>query len=68
MGGVSTRDQNPDSQAYALRTAGCDEIFIDKTSGKLARRPQLDKALLVARAVGVGKLPHVGPAVGRCTD
>ena len=45
-GRVSTRDQNPDSQRDALKTAGCDEIFIDKgASGKLAGRPELNRAL-----------------------
>lgn len=49
-GRVSTRDQNPDSQRDALTEAGCDKIFIDKASGKLASRPELDKALEYARA------------------
>ncbi len=44
-GRISTRDQNPDSQRDALDAAECDEVFIDKASGKLARRPELDKAL-----------------------
>jgi DNA invertase Pin-like site-specific DNA recombinase len=45
-GRVSTRDQNPESQRDALEEAGCDEIYIDKgASGKLASRPELDKAL-----------------------
>jgi len=47
-GRASTRDQNPDGQRDALAAAGCDEIFIDKASGKLASRPELDKALLTA--------------------
>jgi DNA invertase Pin-like site-specific DNA recombinase len=49
-GRVSTRDQNPDSQRDALAEAGCEKIFIDKASGKLASRPELDKALEYARA------------------
>jgi DNA invertase Pin-like site-specific DNA recombinase len=45
-GRVSTRDQNPDSQRDALTAAGCDEIFTGKgASGKLAGRPELDRAL-----------------------
>jgi DNA invertase Pin-like site-specific DNA recombinase len=42
---VSTRDQNPDSQHDALAAAGCDRIFVDKASGKLAALPQLSSAL-----------------------
>jgi len=48
-GRVSTRDQNPEAQEDALTAAGCDRIFVDKLSGKLASRPELDKALLSAR-------------------
>jgi DNA invertase Pin-like site-specific DNA recombinase len=48
-GRVSTTDQHPEAQQDALVAAGCDEVLIDRTSGKLARRPELDKALLVAR-------------------
>ena len=44
--------------------AGCEQIFTDKASGKLARRPELDKALLVAAARGdqlvVTKLDRLG--------
>ena len=46
---VSTRDQHPEAQADALDAAGCGRVFTDKASGKLARRPELDKALLALR-------------------
>lgn len=63
-GRVSTRDQNPQAQHDALRAAVCEEVFIDKASGKLARRPELDKALLSANRVGdqlvITKLDRLG--------
>jgi DNA invertase Pin-like site-specific DNA recombinase len=63
-GRVSTRDQHPEAQRDALAAAGCDEVFIDKASGKLARRPELDKALLSANRAGdqlvVTKLDRLG--------
>jgi hypothetical protein len=48
-GRVSTRDQNPDGQQDALAAAGCEQVFIDQVSGKLASRPKLDEALRIAR-------------------
>ncbi len=44
---VSTREQNPDSRADALARAGVEpqNIVIEKISGKLASRPQLDTLL-----------------------
>ena len=62
-GRVSTRDQNPDAQHDALTAARCDKIFIDKASGKLANRPELDKALAAARdgdQLVVTKLDRLG--------
>ncbi|MDQ6819914.1 MAG: recombinase family protein [Actinomycetota bacterium] len=47
-GRVSTRDQHPEAQHDALMAAGCDEILLHTMSGKLAHRPELDKALLSA--------------------
>ncbi|MEU8310278.1 recombinase family protein [Actinomadura sp. NPDC048955] len=44
-GCVSTRDQSSDSQRDALEAAGCTKVFIDEGSGKLDRRPELEKAL-----------------------
>ena len=48
---VSTREQHPEAQHDALAAAGCDpdRIYIDKASGKLSRRPELDKAMLALR-------------------
>ena len=44
---VSTREQNDSSQIDALLEAGCarEDIYVDKVTGKLAHRPQLDKAM-----------------------
>jgi DNA invertase Pin-like site-specific DNA recombinase len=71
-GRVSTRDQNPDSQGDALRAAGCEEVFIDRASGKLARRPELDKALLVANRAGdqlvITKLDRLGRSLEHLID
>jgi DNA invertase Pin-like site-specific DNA recombinase len=51
-GRVSNHDQHPEAQHDALTVAGCEQIFIDTASGKLARRPELDKALLSANRPG----------------
>lgn len=44
-GRVSTRDQNPDSQRDRLTAAGRDRLYIDKVSGSLDSRPELDKMM-----------------------
>ena len=62
-GRVSRRDQHPEAQLDALLAAGCAQQFIDKASGKLARRPELDKALLVLRPgdkIVITKLARLG--------
>lgn len=42
---VSTHSQKEDSQIDELKAAGCEKVFVDKASGKLAKRPQLDACL-----------------------
>ncbi len=46
---VSTRSQKDDSQLDALLAAGCERIWTDKGSGKLARRAQWDDLLASLR-------------------
>lgn len=46
---VSTHSQNEDSQVDELEAAGCEKVYVDKASGKLARRPQLDACLAYLR-------------------
>ena len=42
---VSTGEQNLDLQIDALKKAGCEKIFTDKTSGVKSDRPGLDEAV-----------------------
>ncbi|RIJ78116.1 recombinase family protein [Nakamurella silvestris] len=71
-GRVSTRDQHPEAQHDALAAAGCDEVYIDRASGKLARRPNLDKALLSANRAGdqlvITKLDRLGRSLEHLID
>lgn len=60
---VSTVDQDPALQLDALKAAGCARIFTDKVSGKLERRPQLDKlldVLLPGDVIVVWRLDRLG--------
>jgi DNA invertase Pin-like site-specific DNA recombinase len=60
---VSTVEQDPALQLDALKTAGCARIFTDKSTGKLDRRPQLDKlleVLLPGDTVVVWRLDRLG--------
>jgi len=71
-GRVSTRDQHPESQHDALTAAGCEPIFTDKASGKLARRPQLDLALGAANRAGdqlvITKLDRLGRSLANLIE
>jgi DNA invertase Pin-like site-specific DNA recombinase len=44
-GRLSGPDGNLGARREVLEAAGCDEVFVDTASGKLASRPELDKAL-----------------------
>lgn len=60
---VSTLEQEPALQQDALKLAGCEKVFVDKASGALDRRPQLDKMLEHLRAgdtVVVWRLDRLG--------
>ncbi|MEU6584921.1 recombinase family protein [Nocardia sp. NPDC046763] len=70
-GRVSTLDQHPEAQHHALTAAGCEQIFIDKASGKLASRPELSKALLVAKRPKdqlITKLDRLGRSLGHLIE
>ncbi|WP_298045181.1 recombinase family protein [uncultured Citricoccus sp.] len=71
-GRVSTRDQHPEAQHDALVAAGCEQVFLDTASGTLARRPELDKALLSANRPGdqlvVTKLDRLGRSLENLID
>ncbi len=60
---VSTPDQNLDLQIDNLKSAGCDRIFTDCTSGVKSDRPGLTEALSFARrsdVLVVWKLDRLG--------
>lgn len=68
---VSTRDQNADNQVDALTAAGCERIFVDKASGKLARRADWDRCCEQLRRgdeLVVTKLDRMGRSVRHLID
>ncbi len=46
---VSTHDQNLDLQKDALKSAGCEKIFVDEVSGVAIARSGLESALEALR-------------------
>jgi len=60
---VPARSQNDDSQIDELTGYGCDKIFTDTASGKLAARPELDKALDWLRAGDVFVITRLSRAM-----
>jgi DNA invertase Pin-like site-specific DNA recombinase len=70
-GRISTSDQNSDAQRDALTAAGCERIFLDTASGKLARRPKLDAALDFLRpgdTLVITRLDRLGRSVRNLVD
>jgi DNA invertase Pin-like site-specific DNA recombinase len=71
-GRVSTVEQSVAAQEDALYAAGCERVFIDQVSGKLASRPGLEKALLSASRAGdvlvVTKLDRLGRSLAHLID
>lgn len=63
---VSTQDQNLALQHDALKKAGCEKIFGDKTSGSRSERPGLNNILEILRkgdTLVVWKLDRLGRSV-----
>src|ERR1700712_5516244 len=72
---VSTHEQNLDLQEDALKAAGCQKVYTDKTRGTKAERPGLEKALADVRpgeSLVVWKLDRLGRSlkhlIGTVTD
>lgn len=68
---VSTTDQRLDAQHEALRDAGCEKVYGDTASGRVAERPGLHSALDQLRdgdTFVVWKLDRLGRSVKQLVD
>ncbi len=68
---VSSASQKLDGQTDALRVAGCEKIFADTASGKLAERPELSLCLGYLRAgdtLVVWRLDRLGRSLRHLVD
>lgn len=68
---ISTTSQIPDSQLDALHAAGCERVFLDRVSGKLARRVEwdrLDEQLRAGDQVVVTRLSRLARSVRHLTE
>ncbi|USQ75351.1 recombinase family protein [Ornithinimicrobium cryptoxanthini] len=68
---VSTLEQDEALQVDALQAAGCGRIFIDKASGALQHRPQLEALLQHLRpgdTVAVWRLDRLGRSLRHLID
>lgn len=68
---VSTPDQRLDVQQEALTRDGCEKLFEDTMSGRVADRPGLQRALDILRegdALVVWKLDRLGRSVKQLVD
>src|SRR4051794_6273318 len=68
---ISTAHQNLDLQIDALRSAGCERIFSDRTSGARADRPGMREALDFARegdVLVVWKLDRLSRSLGHLVE
>ena len=64
-------DANVEAQTDLLAEAGCEKVFIDKVSGKLARRPRWDACLDYMRPgdqLVVTRLSRVARSVQHLTE
>lgn len=68
---VSTRNQHEDSQLDELAAAGCEPVYLDKASGKLAARPEWDSCrryLRVGDQLVVTRLSRLARSVRHLTE